>query len=139
MGEPWYALSIKQPWAGLIVAGKKTVEVRTWPTARRGPVLIHTGKIPDPRPEAWVHVTTQTLKKLCQVRGGIIGQAELVDCVDYSQPVDFLKDVPKHLNNPAWYQPGRMFGFRFVQARPVPFFPYKGNTVFFVVEGFQAS
>ena len=47
------ALSLKQPWATLLVHGHKTVEVRAWPTPRRGPVLIHAARVPDPRPEAW--------------------------------------------------------------------------------------
>jgi hypothetical protein len=34
------ALSVQQPWAGLIAAGRKTVEVRTWRTNHRGPLLI---------------------------------------------------------------------------------------------------
>ena len=42
--------------AALFAAGLKTVEVRTWPTRRRGPVLIHAGKVADDRPEAWARV-----------------------------------------------------------------------------------
>jgi len=34
------ALSVRQPWAGLIAAGLKTIEVRTWATSHRGPLLI---------------------------------------------------------------------------------------------------
>ncbi|MCB2188832.1 MAG: ASCH domain-containing protein [Deltaproteobacteria bacterium] len=34
-------LSIRQPWASLIVAGMKDVENRSWATKYRGPVLIH--------------------------------------------------------------------------------------------------
>ena len=48
---PSVAISIKQPWAALLVVGLKTVEVRTWPTRRRGPVFIHAGKLADERPE----------------------------------------------------------------------------------------
>ena len=33
-------LAIRQPWAALILAGAKTIEVRSWPTAHRGPLLI---------------------------------------------------------------------------------------------------
>src|SRR5947208_522484 len=53
---PHYALSLKQPWAALLAAGRKTVEVRRWPTPRRGPVLIHAARVPDPRPQAWALV-----------------------------------------------------------------------------------
>lgn len=41
------ALSIKQPWANLIVTGKKTIETRTRNTKYRGPLLIVSSKIPD--------------------------------------------------------------------------------------------
>src|SRR4051794_31022472 len=56
MAEVEYALSLKQPWAALLVHGVKTIEVRRWPTARRGRVLIHAARVPDDRPEAWSRV-----------------------------------------------------------------------------------
>ena len=34
------AISVKQPWAYMLVDGAKTVEVRSWPTTHRGPLLI---------------------------------------------------------------------------------------------------
>lgn len=34
------ALSVRQPYANTIAAGDKTVEVRSWPTRHRGPLLI---------------------------------------------------------------------------------------------------
>lgn len=34
------ALSVKQPFASLILEGKKTIETRTWATDYRGPLLI---------------------------------------------------------------------------------------------------
>lgn len=37
------ALSIRQPWADAIMAGAKTVENRTWDTAYRGELGVHTG------------------------------------------------------------------------------------------------
>lgn len=38
------AITIKQPWASLIVSGLKDIENRTWKTNFRGRVLIHAGK-----------------------------------------------------------------------------------------------
>ena len=38
------ALSLKQPWAGKVARGQKTIEVRTWGTAYRGPLAIHASK-----------------------------------------------------------------------------------------------
>ena len=43
------ALSIRQPWAWLIVHGYKDVENQSWSTDYRGPVLVHAGKTLDPR------------------------------------------------------------------------------------------
>lgn len=33
-------LSVKQPWASLIASGQKSVELRTWRTNYRGPLII---------------------------------------------------------------------------------------------------
>jgi hypothetical protein len=40
------AVSIKQPWASLIAAGIKTLEIRQWPTEHRGPLLIVSSRRP---------------------------------------------------------------------------------------------
>jgi len=40
------AISIKQPWASLIAAGVKTLELRAWPTDHRGPLLICSSRRP---------------------------------------------------------------------------------------------
>ncbi len=40
------AISIRQPWAELILRGKKTIEVRSWDTTYRGILYLHTGKVP---------------------------------------------------------------------------------------------
>lgn len=36
-------LSVRQPWASLIASGRKTIELRSWGTKYRGPVLILAG------------------------------------------------------------------------------------------------
>ncbi len=47
------AISIRQPWAWLIVNGYKDVENRIWVANLRGPVLIHAGQSKsDATPEA---------------------------------------------------------------------------------------
>lgn len=73
-------LSIRQPWASLIVAGSKDVENRTWPTKYRGPVLIHAALTADissiSLPDG---VLNRSITEL--PRGVIIGQATIVNCV----------------------------------------------------------
>jgi hypothetical protein len=139
MPDPvWYALSIKQPWAGLIIAGIKTVEIRTWDTSRRGTVLIHAARHPDPRPEGWSWVTTPELKKWTEPVGGIIGVAELVSCVRYDTRSVFEADQPRHCNAPDWFTPP-LYGLVFRHARPLPFRPLPGKTFFFPVSGRTAD
>lgn len=36
-------LTVRQPWASLIISGAKRVENRTWTTNYRGPLAIHAG------------------------------------------------------------------------------------------------
>src|ERR1700692_2912147 len=36
-------ISVRQPWAELILSGRKTVELRTWSTDYRGPLWVHSG------------------------------------------------------------------------------------------------
>lgn len=38
-------LTVKQPWASLIVNEHKKYEFRSWKTKYRGKILIHAGKI----------------------------------------------------------------------------------------------
>ena len=136
MADVWYALSVKQPWAALLVSGRKTIEVRTWGASRRGRVLIHAAKIPDPRPPGWAALDTPELTILAERRGGILGVAEMVGCVRYDTPESFAADGDRHFNAPDWFNPPRLYGFVFEGARPVRFEPWPGNTVFFSVPGY---
>jgi hypothetical protein len=137
--DPPVALSVRQPWAALIVAGLKTVEVRRWPTRRRGPVLIHAGKVPDARDEAWARVATPELRELAVLRGGVIGLAEIADCRTYATAGAFAADAEAHLNAPDWFAPPRLFGLVLRDARAVSFYPYPGKTMFFGVPGFTLA
>lgn len=132
--EGWVALSIKQPWAALIVAGLKSIEVRTWPTTRRGPVLIHASKIPDERQEGWSLVTTPEVKALAELRGGIIGLARLADCRSYDNRKSFAADQALHRNDPAWFRNAGLFGHVFEDVRSLDFMTYKGQTMYFEVK-----
>src|SRR5260221_708799 len=103
MGEVRYALSFKQPWAALLVHGLKSIEVRAWPTARRGPVLIHAARVPDPRPEAWAHVT-DAVGRDAELLGGVLGAAVLTGCRAYRTVAEFVADQDLHLNAPEWFK-----------------------------------
>jgi hypothetical protein len=128
-----YALSLKQPWAALLVHGRKTVEVRRWPTARRGRVLIHASRIPDPRPEAWARVPPE-LHEAARLGGGILGAGDLTGCLAYRSLEAFVADAARHLNDPSWFRTPVLYGFTFSNVTPLPFRRYPGYVRFFPVE-----
>ncbi len=74
-------LTIKNPWAELIVNGYKEYEFRSWKTSYRGKILIHSG----------LNIEKDVLPRfalynLNYINGAIIGEAYLTDCilVDYN-------------------------------------------------------
>jgi hypothetical protein len=127
-----YALSLKQPWATLLVYGRKTVEVRRWPTARRGLVLIHAARVPDLRNEAWSLVPAE-LQEAAQLMGGIVGAGELTDCIPYRSQEAFSADRGRHLNDPTWFHGPVLYGFSFAHPRVLPFRACSGWMRFFRV------
>ena len=68
------AITIRQPWAELIIRGRKDVENRSWRTRHRGPLLIHAGVGADTEYFEEFDVSDDV------VRGAIIGVVELVEC-----------------------------------------------------------
>ena len=69
-------LTIKQPWATLIMQGYKRFEFRSWQTKYRGDLLIHAGKGIDK--EAIKRLEKYLPKEL--LTGKILGKVTLVDC-----------------------------------------------------------
>lgn len=123
------ALSIRQPWAWLVAHGHKDVENRVWETRFRGAFLIHAGKAWGPSERADLEYVREKIReeRLAIVLperfelGGIIGQAEIMQCV---------ADWPS-----TWFS--GPFGFVIQNARPLPFFPCRGMLSFFTPEGFS--
>ena len=105
-------LSIKQPWAELILQGKKKIEIRKWSTKFRGKFFIHASKVPDEK--AMKFFGFENLP--C---GFIIGKAELVDVKKYKNNEEFSKDKDKHLATSEWGDNG--FILENVQRiKPIP-------------------
>src|SRR3954452_7785061 len=107
--ETTYALSLKQPWAALLVHGLKTIEVRRWPTARHERILIHAARVPDERPEAWAHLPAD-LKTAAELLGGIVGEGDLTGCVAYRTVEAFAADQALHLNELSWFEEPVLYG-----------------------------
>ena len=127
--ESMLCLSIRQPWAYMILNCGKDVENRTWSTKVRGRVLIHASKgmTADEWSDAWwfalgiesdtgIKGSGMTVTNYQDVkRGGIVGSVEIVDCVTRS-------DSP-------WF--GGPYGFVLRDPQPLPFMPCRGALGFF--------
>lgn len=82
-------LTVKQPWAELIVSGKKDIENRTWRTSYRGRILIHAAKtiVPSlelayyPLPAIQPYISMVEEAPAFGITSAIIGSVEIVDCV----------------------------------------------------------
>lgn len=70
-------LTIRQPFATLIIEGNKKFEFRSWKTNYRGDLLIHAGKSIDK--EAFARLKKYLPDEL--PIGKIIGRVELIDCI----------------------------------------------------------
>jgi hypothetical protein len=124
---PTVALSVRQPWAWLIVHGWKNIENRSRRTSHRGPVLIHASK-------GMTHDEYMSclffMGGFCETedinlppfvelqRGGIVGVATVLDCVRWYTSEWFCGE----------------FGYVLAAARPLPFHPCKGALGFFPAE-----
>ena len=109
------ALSLKQPFAELVVSGKKTIELRTWNTKFRGEFLIHASKVPDK--DAMKQFGFSHLP--C---GGIVGKATLVDVTQYHDEKEHAQDKHLHLAHSAWGS----HGFILERPKKLPFMPCLG-------------
>ena len=120
------ALSIRQPWAWLIVHGYKDIENRDWYTSFRGRLLVHAGQTLTRRYYEQTCVELDAVGLIPpdmpaygdMLRGGFVGWTRVVDCVT---------DHPSR-----WKQEGS-HGFVLRDSRPIPFVPWKGKLGFFNV------
>lgn len=111
------ALSLKQPWAWLVVNGHKDIENRTWRTTFRGEFFVHAGKTFDNEGYELVSrgMDIAMPGKKDFERGGVVGRAEVVDCVSW-------------FDSPWFSGP---FGFVIRNAESLPFHPCRGRLGFF--------
>jgi ASCH domain len=110
-------LSIQQPWAWAICHLGKDVENRSWPTKFRGQFLVHAGKRVDR--DGYDYLYDQWRVEAPDEKiigcGGIVGVAEIIDCVSVS-------------SSPWFFGP---YGFVLREQRPLAFVPLRGQLGFF--------
>lgn len=121
------ALSIRQPWAWLILQGHKPVENRTWPTALRGRIAIHAGQAVDRYADDWIayRFPAITVPRLASLpRGALVGSVELYGCVREGEALPDPRAEP-------WFT--GPWGFLLRDPILTPPIPYTGRLGFFEV------
>src|SRR6266849_6970309 len=74
------ALTIRQPWAELILRGRKPYELRSWRTNYRGPLVIHAAMRVDSEDAKRLGLNPETL-----ITGAFVGVAVLSDVRSYTR------------------------------------------------------
>jgi hypothetical protein len=135
------ALSLRQPWAELVIRHGKRIENRRWNTKFRGEFLIHAAKgmTREEYEDAYefahdVHAALGLVVPPFDLRpgvdalqrGGIVGVARLVAVVEPTG------DASQFVSVPGWHM-GEQFGFVLEDVRPTRFVPLRGELGFFNV------
>jgi hypothetical protein len=117
-------LSLKQPFAELVVSGRKTIELRKWNTKFRGEFLIHASKSAD-------RIAMKKFGFVSLPCGCIVGKAKLVEVKRYKDIEEHALDRGKHLADNFWGD----YGFVLEGAQRVKEIPCKGKLNFWDFEG----
>lgn len=128
------ALSLRQPWAWLVIHGGKDIENRRWNTRLRGPILLHAAKgmTRDEYLDA-VHFARgegfeRPLPSFTELdRGGLVGATTITGVLP---PHDDLIRIAKARR---WHMPAQ-HGFILGPRVALPFRALKGELEFFSVE-----
>ena len=117
-------LSVCQPFAELIVQGKKTIELRKWNTKFRGEFLVHAAK----------NILIEDCKRMkissSITTGAIIGKVKLTDVKKYESDKELRSDKKKHYSSSDITK--NKYGFILENPKKlrVPI-PYSGKLNFF--------
>ena len=111
------ALSIRQPWADLIIQGKKTLELRNWSVNHRGPLAIHASQTVD-EPACRAH----GINPRHVSAGVVIGVVDLVDIIPLDEAI-FETHQQEHLSTGIFKPP--LYGWQIsgpkILEKPIPF------------------
>lgn len=116
------AITLKEPWASLVVNGYKTYEFRSRKTNFRGKILIHAAKCCDKN-----NIDRFKSYNLDYGVGEIIGEAEIVDCIKVTEP---LRKHLLELDNVVYKESGYKETYAYViknAKKYDKYIPCKGN------------
>ena len=122
------ALSLRQPFAELILLGKKKIELRKWNTKFRGEFYIHAARGIYPELKNFLGVDVDEVP-----RGEIGGKATLIRVKKYETKKEFEKDIGLHRAR-SYFEGKPIYGFILENVKRMKPIPYKGKLNFFDVE-----
>ena len=107
--KPEMAISIRQPYAELILRGVKTTEFRSKPAKRRGRVFLYAAERPGPD-AVWAR---HGLEIGTLTTGLVLGTIDIMTCVDLGNQFGYRLNSPKRIEprkpvghpQPTWFRP----------------------------------
>ena len=127
MGFVMKCLSVSQPFADLIISGKKSIELRNWNTNFRGEFLVHSP----------MRIRSDDCKRLKistkLPTGVIIGKVTLYDVKKYHSSKEVIQDKKFHFASAKFHDKKYGFMLKNSKAFRIPI-PMKGRLRFFDVE-----
>lgn len=121
------ALSFRQPWAELILQGRKTMDLRTYNSHYRGVLAVHTSQTVEAEMCEEHGLNSNNLDT-----GGVVGTVELLDVIPLDEAA-YNKYLDAHLAGRRWRE--GLYGW--VLARPArlpEFVPARGRTNIFNID-----
>ena len=121
------ALSFRQPWAELVLRGRKTMDLRTYTTHHRGLLAIHASQTVE-RDACRAH----GLDPDALDAGGIVGVVELVDVIPLTE-ADYEAHRDQHLAGRGFREP--IYGWVLASPQRLPqVVPARGRMSLFNVD-----
>lgn len=121
------ALSIKQPWASLIITGRKTIELRSWSTPYRGRFLVCASAQAARERALWPNLDAPL--------GVAVGIVELVDVRDAVPRDAKAACAPPNEGERVWLPSPGEKAWLLRSARAITPFPLKGKLGWMNVPG----
>lgn len=111
------ALSVRQPWAELIMSGEKEAEYRRYPTQVRDTVYVYAG-LKKYRRDVMDDLTEELGLDVYELdRGVLVGTVEVYDCEETEDGYAWLLQNPVRFEQPLTFDPN-------VQPQPAWFYPF---------------
>lgn len=124
------ALSMRQPWAELVLRRQKKIETRKWNTNFRGDFFIHSPKNPDIIACKRFNMNPELFEY-----GKIVGKATIVDVKIYNSEEEFMKDKNLHLADKYYFNDVfPIYGFILDNVQRVDGIEIPGSPGFFEVQ-----